>query len=143
MHNKRPNIGPADYWSLTLPSFMFVNASVSEIRESNLNKKEEEKEKKKIVENFNTFPDIFLVSVTFKLARSLVHHKVASGILPIYTVLPYCVIRVSSPLKGNEQDRARHTQHNCAHAQSGCNPIKHTSQGPRFIDRDDVAVTHS
>ena len=38
---------------------MLVNASVSEIRESNLNKKEEEKEKKKIVENFNTFPGHF------------------------------------------------------------------------------------
>ena len=37
---------------------MLVNASVSEIRESNLNKKEEEKEKK-IVENFNTFPGHF------------------------------------------------------------------------------------
>ena len=71
------------------PSFMFVSAAVSEIRELNQNKKKEQ-EKKNYSEigyfHFNTFPariiyPFFLPEVpfehinTFILVRGPVHHK--------------------------------------------------------------------
>ena len=40
---------------ISLPTFMFVGAAVSELRESNQNKKEKEKKKNSEIE-FKTFP---------------------------------------------------------------------------------------